>query len=333
VAAIVAADYCRDAVFSPAVVNAIRQQAKVVAVQARIDAATGERDFLEDVEVLFTSWGAPRLDAALLQRMPRLQAVFHGAGSIRPLTSDAFWNRGIIVASAYAQNAIPVSEFALAVILLSTKQVWRHLAEARGAGPANAPVFPDSFSCAGNYRSVVGIVSYGAIGSLLRHRLRSFDHEVLVCDPRLTAEMAEQEQVSLVDLKTLFARSDVVSLHTPLLESTSKMIRAEHLAAMKPHATLLNTARGGLIDEAELIAALSLRPDIHAFLDVTDPEPPAADSPLYRMPNILLTPHIAGSVGRECERMGEKMVEEFLRYRGGQALRWSITRAAAEKMT
>ncbi len=94
---------------------------------------------------------------------------------------------------------------------------------------------------------------------------------------------------------------------------------------MKPGALFLNTARGEVMNEPELVDVLSRRPDLQAVLDVTVPEPPAGDSPLYSLPNVVLTPHIAGSVGPECQRMGQGMVEEFERYRAGLALRWEIS--------
>ena len=98
---------------------------------------------------------------------------------------------------------------------------------------------------------------------------------------------------------------------------------------MKPNATFINTARGAVIREPEMIAALRERPDVFALLDVTDPEPPAADSPLLSMPNVILTPHIAGSVDAECQRMGRYMVEELKRHLNGEPLKWEITRERA----
>jgi phosphoglycerate dehydrogenase-like enzyme len=92
----------------------------------------------------------------------------------------------------------------------------------------------------------------------------------------------------------------------------------------------LNTARGEVVDESGMIEVLRRRPDLQAVLDVTAPEPPAPDSPLYVLPNVVLTPHIAGSVEAECLRMGQAMVDEFVRYQAGQPLRWEITATGAE---
>jgi len=124
----------------------------------------------------------------------------------------------------------------------------------------------------------------------------------------------------------------VVSLHTPWLPETVGMVTGAHLRSMKTDATFINTARGAIVREAEMIAALQERPDLTAVLDVTYPEPPEAGSPLYTLPNVILTPHIAGSMGRECQRMGRLMVDEFERYRAGEPLRWAISQEQAAVM-
>jgi len=123
----------------------------------------------------------------------------------------------------------------------------------------------------------------------------------------------------------LLATADVVSLHTPLMEETKRLITERHFSRMKPGAVFINTARGEVVDQPGMIAVLEQRPDLQVVLDVCTPEPPAPDSPLYSLPNVVLTPHIAGSIGPECQRMGHAMVDEFERYLGGQDLQWEIT--------
>ena len=101
---------------------------------------------------------------------------------------------------------------------------------------------------------------------------------------------------------------------------------------MKPNATFINTARGAVVREAEMIETLRHRPDLQAVLDVCDPEPPAPDSPLLTLPNVVLTPHIAGSMGTECRRLGRCMVDEVRRYLAGEPLHWQITEADAARL-
>ena len=134
------------------------------------------------------------------------------------------------------------------------------------------------------------------------------------------------------DLPEIFKESDVVSCHTPWLKETEKMLRREYFESMKPGATFINTARGAVVDEAGMIEVLKKRPDLYAVLDVTYPEPPVPESPLYDLPNVILTPHIAGSMGNECRRMGNLVVDELQRYIAGEKLRYEISQAMAEKM-
>ena len=133
-------------------------------------------------------------------------------------------------------------------------------------------------------------------------------------------------------IEDIFAQSEVISLHTPDLPSTKGMIRGRHFEMMKPGATFINTARGAVVNEPEMIEVLGRRPDITAVLDVTDPEPPAVDSPLTKLPNVVLTPHLAGSAGRECHRLGCYMVDEFRRYLAGEPLVHRVTPQVAMAM-
>jgi len=148
----------------------------------------------------------------------------------------------------------------------------------------------------------------------------------------VTDEIAKDLNVQLCSLETLFEQCDVVSLHTPWLKETEGMITGKHIASMKPGATFINTSRGAIVNEPEMINVLKERPDLFAVLDVTYPEPPQPGSDLYTLPNVILTPHIAGSMNGECRRMGRYMVEELQRYLSGQPLQWQITKERAAIM-
>jgi phosphoglycerate dehydrogenase-like enzyme len=142
-------------------------------------------------------------------------------------------------------------------------------------------------------------------------------------------EEAHVLDVDLMLLEDLFASSEVVSLHAPLLPETEDMILGSHLASMKRNATLINTSRGAVVREAEMVEVLEVRPDLWAVLDVTHPEPPEPDSRLY---DPLLTPHIAGSLGSECRRMGRFVVDELRRYVAGEPLEHEINREQTAMM-
>jgi phosphoglycerate dehydrogenase-like enzyme len=282
-------------------------------------------ELFRDVELLFSSWGAPRLDSAFLEAVPRLRAVFHAAGTVKPLVTDEFWDLQLPLVSAAAANAVPVAEFTLAQIILSLKRTWWYIRKIERTSTYPERNSHDAYG-PGAYGSVVGIVSLGRIGRLVRERLRILDVKVIVHDPFLTPGRAKELNVEAVSLDELFYRSDVVTLHSPWLKETDGMITGRHFASMKRNATFINTARGRIVNETEMIEMLIARPDIFALLDVVRHEPPPKDSLLYRLPNVVLTPHIAGSQHDECRRLGRFMVEETERFLSGDNLRWKVSR-------
>jgi phosphoglycerate dehydrogenase-like enzyme len=279
---------------------------------------------LRPCEIIFSGWGAPCIDAAFLAAAPRLRALFYGAGSVKGVVTDALWDRAIVVTSSWGANGIPVAEYTLAQILFSLKLGWRFALQIKQQGkyPARTPV-------PGAYSSTVAIISLGMIGRLVCDLLRRFEVKVIAYDPFASAETAATLGVSLCSLDECFARADVVSLHTPWLPETEKMITGTHFRAMKQDATFINTARGAVVDEPAMIAVLQARPDLTAILDVTHPEPPKPGSPLYTLPNVILTPHIAGSMNHECRRMGHYAVEECRRFLKGEPLLWQVTKERA----
>lgn len=272
-------------------------------------------DLPPGIEYIFSTWGQPRLDAALLDRLPRLKAVLYSAGSIRSFVTDESWKRGIRIFSAAKANAIPVAEYTLAQIILGLKQALPlRIREARAWKAAD----PMKASMVGNFHSRVGLISYGSIARLVRRLLRNLQHEVLVWDPHLSVAEAEAEGVHLASLEDIFRYCHAVSLHTPLLKETIGLIRGEHFASMQPHAVFINTARGKLVRESEMVEVLRTRPDITAILDVLEEEPPLKESPLFGLPNAWVTPHIAGSMGHECQRMAVFIHEAFLSILAGE---------------
>lgn len=292
------------------------------------ESAPTRTDLLAQTDIIFSGWGGPLLDAAFMAATPRLKAVFHGAGSIRHLVTDAFWDRNIPITSSWAANAVPVAEFTLGEILLALKRTWTYAVQIK-----TDKAYPRRYSVPGAYGSTVGIISLGMIGRRVCDHLRAFpDLKVIAYDPFATAGQAAQLGVRLVDLDTLFREADVVSLHTPWLKETEGLITGAHFEAMKPGSTFINTARGAVVREPEMIAVLQRRPDITAFLDVTYPEPPAPGSPLYTLPNVMLTPHIAGSMDAECRRMGRYAVEELQRFLSGAPLKWQVSRELAARL-
>lgn len=283
---------------------------------------------LREAEFIFSGWKSPKYDAAFLEAAPKLRAVFYAAGSVRYCVSEAFWERDIAITSAYEANAVPVAEYTVAVAILALKQFWRRASLARlgqGWGDHTRPI-------PGSFRAAIGIVSFGMIARKVAEMLRAYDVDVIVYCPYLTEMDAARHGVRRASLPEIFRTADVVTVHTPVLPETIGMVNGALVSSMKPDATLINTARGVILDQPSVIAALGARPDLTAVLDVTNPEPPAAEDPLFKLSNVVVTPHIAGSHGRECQRMGSYMVEELRRYLAGQPLRWRITREMNARM-
>jgi phosphoglycerate dehydrogenase-like enzyme len=271
---------------------------------------------LDEIEVIVSGWGSPRLDADVLERAPKLRAVLHAAGSVKGHIGEAVWERGIAVSSAAGANALPVAEYTLAAILLAGKGIFglRERFSAERSFTLGY-IHPE----VGNFGIRVGVIGASAIGRRVIDLLRPFDIEVLLADPYVAAGEAAALGARLVDLDHLVSQANVVSVHAPDLAETRHLINAERLAAMKDGTVVINTARGRLVDTDALVAEL-LTGRLSAILDVTHPEPLPDASPLFDLPNVFMTPHVAGSQGNELARMGLFMVEEAERLTAGLPL-------------
>ena len=275
------------------------------------------------VTVLVTGWGCAALTTAHLDVMPRLRLIAHTAGSIKAIVPEEAFARGIAVSHAAAANAVPVAEFTLAAILNANKRVdaFRRLyTAARGRSEATRALGLEPI---GNLGKTVGVIGASLIGRLVIAHLQRFGLAVLLADPYVDHAEAEALGAALVPLPDLMRRSDVVTLHAPLLPETRGMIDTAALAAMPDGATLINTARGAIVDTAALEREIASG-RIGCVLDVTDPEPLPPSSPLWDAPSAILTPHVAGALGRECERLGDLAVDEVERFVTGAPLRHGI---------
>lgn len=283
---------------------------------------------LNDVEVVFSTWGMPRLEPEQLGALSGVKAVFYAAGTVRGF-ADPLWERGITVCSAWTANGVPVAEFTLAQIILALKQHWTHVRTLR---EARTPAAWTHLPMPGAYRATVGLLSLGVIGRRVVELLRALEVRVRAYDPFINPAEARALGVELASLESIFQESDVVSIHTPWLKETERLVTGGLIRSMKPGATLINTSRGAVVAEDEMIAVLRERADLTAVLDVTHPEPPVAGSPLYTLPNVLLSPHIAGSCGLEVRRMAEWMADEFEAWQQGRPLKYVVTREMAARM-
>lgn len=265
---------------------------------------------LSRVECLFSTWGMMSFTEDQLDRMPNLKAVFYAAGA-----TDAFCRpllaRGIHVVSAWRANAIPVAEFTVAQIILGLKNYFQQARGLRNRGAWKMNSGP------GAYGKTVALLGAGMISGHVQELLKSYDLKVIVIPSR--------KENRTVSLEEAFACSQVVSNHFPNRDDNVGVLDGKLFASMPPNGVFINTGRGRQVNEAELCEVLRARPDLTALLDVTWPEPPEEDSPLYRLPNVFLSPHIAGSLNDEWQRMADYMIDEFKRYLAGEKLQHEIS--------
>lgn len=278
-----------------------------------------------DTDYIFSTWGMPKFTEEEITRFfPRLRAIFYAAGTVQAFARP-FLNRGVRIFSAWAANAVPVAEYTVAQILLANTGYFQACARfSQGAdryrdAKAHFAAFP------GNYGCKVGLIGVGMIGSMVAQRLRDYRLQVLAYDPFLPEERAAALGVEKTSLARLFAECQTISNHLANNPQTVGMLDYGCFARMKENAVFLNTGRGAQVVEADLCRALREYPERTAVLDVTFPEPPEADSPLYSLPNVFLTPHIAGSKGDEVRRMSEYMLTQFRNVAAGRPVQWEVT--------
>lgn len=323
--------YAFEKIYPAAVRTEIEKLVDIYAPQQTRESISRNLPLLHDADVIFSGWGGAVMDGSFLTAAPHLKAVFYGAGSIKGIVTDDFWERNILITSSYAANAVPVSEYALSQILFTLKSGWQfaQTIKEHGSFPQNKELHSGVI---GAFDSTVGIISLGVIGRRLCELLRPFDLKIIAYDPYVSKEDAAELNVELCSLEEIFIRADVVSLHAPWLKETEGMITGKHFASMKRKASFINTSRGAIVRENEMIEVLQTRTDLQVVLDVTYPEPPKPGSPLYTLPNVVLTPHIAGAVNNECARMGIYVVDELKRFINGEPQQWGISRERAAIM-
>ena len=279
-------------------------------------------------EFVFSTWGMPALSKEEIEReLPCLKAVFYGAGSVQAFARP-FLEKGIRVFSAWAANAVPVAEYALSAILLANKGFFACLPEKRDRAAA-LRVFR---TYRGNYGEKVGLLGLGMVGREVARLLLPYRLEVLYYDPFFDRSREEEFGVRPASLEEIFSTCGVISNHIANLPATVGMLDYALFSRMRPTAFFLNTGRGAQVVEDDLVRALKEVPTRTALLDVTMPEPPLPNHPFYGMENVLLTPHIAGSAGDECLRMGEYMIEEARAFAAGEPAKWEVSMKMLETM-
>ena len=257
-----------------------------------------------------------RLDAATMDAAPSLRVISkHGVG-VDNIDLTAAGERGIPVLMATGANAVSVSEHAIALMLAVAKRLGpldRGLRDGRWEKPG--------FKGREIAGSTLGLVAFGAIARHTARMAQALGMEVIAYDPFCTAEQMQGAGVRRVDdVDALVAEADIISLHSPLTDATRNLIDARRLSLMKPDAIIVNTARGGLIDEPALAAALAEGRIAGAGLDSFAQEPPPADHPFWAESRLMMTPHVGGVTTAANARVGVEAAQGIIDHLAGRDL-------------
>jgi len=255
---------------------------------------------------------------ALLDDAPRLIAVGRLGVGLDNIDLAACAQRGVQVFPATGANARAVAEYVIATALMLLRRAYLSSASV-AAGEWPRAALSSGRELAGSTMAVIG---FGAIGQLVARLARALDMRVVGYDPQQPASAAcwSETGAQCVTFEHALRTADVVSVHVPLIDATRNLLDADRLSMLKPHAAVINTSRGGVIDETALAEALRQGRLGGAALDVFAEEPLAQDSPLWDMPNVLVSPHSGSTSDRENERLTELFCENLRRFLAGEPL-------------
>ncbi len=275
-----------------------------------------------DADVVWVFGGSRVVTATNLKRLPRCGAILRTGSGTDNVPVEAAAQAGILVAHTPEALTDSVSDHALALLFAVLRQVAVQDRALRGGAWDRTRAWP-RWPLRGR---TLGLVGFGRIAQLLARKVSGFDMTVLAHDPLVDAQTFAEHGARAVDLEELLAQSDVVSLHCPLTPQTHHLIDERALRRMKPTAVLINTARGPVVDERALIRALAEGRIMGAGLDVFEQEPLDPASPLLRLDNVVVTPHIAGYSSEYLESSWRLSVDTVLALAAGRRPRSCVNR-------
>ncbi len=309
-------------VFADDVMKKLKEYGEVSSELITQENIEKHKDFLAGCEVAFATWGMPCFSEDEIRKyMPELKIVFYAAGTVQYFAKP-FLANGVRVFSAFAANAVPVAEYTVSQIVLAAKGFYQGAKRYRLAFPA---AVHHTQKISGNFGIKVGLAGLGCIGSMVAERLKDYDVEVLAFDPFCSEEKAAKLGVTLVSLETLFKECDIVSNHLANKKELKNVFTYKHFSSMKKYSTFINTGRGDQVNEWALLASLLLHPSRTAVLDVLKKEYIPYINPLFWCPNAVITPHIAGSMGNETQRMAYYMIEQLDNWLADRETQYEVT--------
>jgi D-3-phosphoglycerate dehydrogenase len=294
---------------APEGMQVLRDAAAVNRLQ--VDERTGlqPRELLEiigDYDALIVR-SSTMVTREIIDAARRLRVIGRAGIGVDNIDVAAATRRGIAVMNTPGGNNVTTAEHAISMLLALTRSIPQATASLK-SGKWEKSKLIGSEICG----KVLGIIGMGNIGRLVAERAQGLKMKVVAADPFLTEEKAQQLGVELVELDALLRRADFVSIHTPLLPETRNLIDAAALAKMKPTARLINCARGGIVDEAALAAALRDKRLAGAALDVFEQEPPPSDHPLLQLDNVVCTPHLGAATAEAQVAVSVAIAEQIV---------------------
>jgi phosphoglycerate dehydrogenase-like enzyme len=302
------------------------RESAVPADPALVEALT---EFVHDLDALVVSYGSPRVTAEVLTAAPRLRMIgdTHGDRFAARVDVAAAEQRGVVVVDTTNGSSDPVSEWALALAMIGLRNagaLFRRIIAGELLWPDRTVFLEDPGYLRGELTGkTVGLIAVGNVGRRLLELLQAFHVHVLAYDPGAPDVLANAYDIDLTDLDTVLSESDVVINLVPLTAATTKLLGAREFELLQPGSVFVNVSRGAVVDTEALIERLR-RGDIIACLDVVDPEPLPTGSPLRSMPNVFLTPHIAGVTDAAEFRFFALMVDEVVRVLSGYRPRFRL---------
>ena len=277
---------------------------------------------IKNADIAITSWGNGLFTEDILDKAPDLKLIAHAAGTVKVIVTDEVWERKIRVTGSPKPLGEGVGETALGFTLSASKNFYNFSSVIHSGGWRDK----SGGEALELYDIVIGVIGAGWAGRHYIRLLKNFDVDVILYDPYVGDKKAEEMGVKKVDFETLLKESDIVSVHAPSIPETNHMFNSDTFKLMKKDAVLINTARGSIIDEKALAEHMKAGNLKYACLDVYDPEPPAKDSPLRDIPNIIMLPHVAGLSANGRKKIGMHIAKEIELFLSGERMECEVTR-------
>ena len=316
----------RDMVINQKTIDRLSKIGEVVINEGGTDSETVKK-VMKDATICVTSWGNNPVDADILSVCPDLKLLVHAAGSVKPVVSDDLWKKGVRVSSSAPMLSMGVSETALGFTISASKNFYALNDSLHHGGWAEGKENIREL-----YELTVGVISGGWAGRHYIELLKPFQVDILLYDPFISEEKAKEMGCRKATFEEVLEQSDIISIHAPSIPETFHLFNKDTLAKMKKDAVLINTARGSIIDEQALYEHMKAGNLKYACLDVYDPEPPAADNPLRTLPNVIMTPHLAGLANNGLKKIGQHVCEEIEKFLAGEKMLAEVTEDMLAKM-